>query len=133
MATKPTRGSQLQSAALYPLDWLEERSGLVGGMKYFLFRKVPRDSGWFHTLGSATLTAFLVQAITGVVLAMYYKPDPDKAYQSIQFITNDLTLGWLVRGMHRWGASVFIILMLDRKSTRLNSSHGLLYRMPSSA
>ena len=106
-----TRGAQLESAALYPLDWLEERSGLVGGMKYFLFRKVPRDSGWFHTLGSATLTAFLVQAITGVVLAMYYKPDPDKAYQSIQFITNDLTLGWLVRGMHRWGASVFIILM----------------------
>ena len=42
---------------------------------------------------------------------MYYKPDPDKAYASIQHITNDLTLGWLVRGMHRWGASVFIILM----------------------
>ena len=72
---------------------------------------MPRDTSWFHTLGSATLTAFLVQAITGVVLAMYYKPDPDSAYQSIQFITNDLTLGWLVRGMHKWGASVFIILM----------------------
>ena len=42
---------------------------------------------------------------------MYYKPDPDKAYESIQHITSDLTLGWLVRGMHRWGASVFIILM----------------------
>ncbi len=111
MAAKTTRRTQLEAAALYPLDWLEERSGLVGGMKYFLFRKVPHDTGWFHTLGSATLTAFLVQAITGVVLAMYYKPDPDKAYQSIQFITNDLTLGWLVRGMHRWGASVFIILM----------------------
>ena len=106
-----SRRQQLEAAALYPLDWLEERSGLVGGIKYFLFRKVPRDTGWFHTLGSATLTAFLVQAITGVVLAMYYKPDPDKAYESIQHITNDLTLGWLVRGMHRWGASVFIILM----------------------
>ena len=46
-----------------------------------------------------------------MILAMYYKPDPDKAYASIQYITNDLTLGWLVRGMHRWGASVFIILM----------------------
>ena len=95
----------------YPLDWLEERSGLVGGTKYFLFRNVPRDSSWWHTLGSATLTAFLVQAGTGVILAMYYKPDPDHAYESIQHITNDLTLGWLVRGMHRWGASVFIILM----------------------
>ena len=47
---------------MYPLDWLEERSGLVGGVKYFLFRKVPGDTGWWHTLGSATLTAFLVQA-----------------------------------------------------------------------
>ena len=111
IATTPTRGDQLKHVALYPLDWLEERSGLVGGVKYFLFRKVPRDTSWFHTLGSATLTAFLVQAITGVVLAMYYKPDPETAYASIQFITNDLTLGWLVRGMHKWGASVFIILM----------------------
>jgi menaquinol-cytochrome c reductase cytochrome b subunit len=108
---RSARRQQLEAAVLYPLDWLEERSGLVGGIKYFLFRKVPRDTSWFHTLGSATLTAFLVQAITGVILAFYYKPDPDTAYESIQRITNDITLGWLVRGMHRWGASVFIILM----------------------
>ncbi|MBA3788748.1 MAG: cytochrome b N-terminal domain-containing protein [Actinobacteria bacterium] len=116
MATAPARRksprrAQIEAAALYPLDWLEERSGLVGAIKYFLFRKVPRDTSWAQTLGSATLTAFLVQAITGVILAFYYKPDPDKAYESIQLITNELTLGWLVRGMHRWGASVFIILM----------------------
>jgi quinol-cytochrome oxidoreductase complex cytochrome b subunit len=80
-------------------------------MRYFLFRKVPADSSWWHTLGSATLTAFLVQLGTGVILAMYYEPSPDHAYESVQNITNDLTLGWLVRGMHRWGASVFIILM----------------------
>jgi menaquinol-cytochrome c reductase cytochrome b subunit len=108
---KSARRAQIEAAALYPLDWLEERSGLVGGVRYFLFRKVPRDIGWYHTLGSATLTAVLVQAITGVILAFYYKPDPDSAYRSVQYITNDLTLGWLVRGMHRWGASVFIILM----------------------
>ena len=111
MARPATRRQQLIQVANYPLDWLEERSGLVGGVKYFLFRKVPRDIGWWHTLGSATLTAFLVQATTGVILAMYYKPDPNSAYESIQRITNDITLGWLVRGMHRWGASVFIILM----------------------
>jgi quinol-cytochrome oxidoreductase complex cytochrome b subunit len=97
--------------AQYPLDWLEERSGLVGGLRYFLFRKVPRDSGWWHTLGSATLTAFLVQLGTGVILAFYYKPDPNSAYESVQHITHDVWLGWLVRGMHRWGASVFIILL----------------------
>ena len=108
---KSARRSQLEAAINYPIDWLEERSGLVGGIKYFLFRKVPGDTNWFHTLGSATLTAFLVQALTGAILAMYYKPDPQNAYQSIQHITNDVTLGWLVRGMHKWGASVFIILM----------------------
>src|SRR5919205_159109 len=108
---KTKRRQQLEQVALVPVDWLEERSGLVGGLKYFLFRKVPAETNWFHTLGSATLTAFLVQAVTGVILALYYKPSPAEAYGSIQHITNDLTLGWLVRGMHRWGASVFIILL----------------------
>ena len=108
---KSARRAQIETVVLYPLDWLEERSGLVGGVKYFLFRKVPGDLGWAHTLGSATLTAFLVQAITGVILAMFYKPSPDEAYESIQHITNDVDFGWLVRGMHRWGASVFIILL----------------------
>ncbi len=105
------RQQQIEALLLAPINWLEERSGLVGAVKYFLFRKVPRSTNWFHTLGSATLTAFIVQLVTGVVLAMYYKPDPESAWDSINYITNDLTLGWLVRGMHRWGASVFIILL----------------------
>ncbi len=108
---KSQRQQQVEALVLAPVDWLEERSGLVGALRYFLFRKVPAETNWFHTLGSATLTAFLVQTVTGVILAMYYKPDPDNAYESIEYITNDLTLGWLVRGMHRWGASVFIILL----------------------
>jgi menaquinol-cytochrome c reductase cytochrome b subunit len=120
MATRTqTRSQQMQATIMYPLDWLEERSGLVGGVRYFLFRKVPGDINWFQTLGSATLTAFLVQALTGSILAMYYKPDPTidprtklpVAYESMQHITNDLWAGWLVRGMHKWGASVFIILL----------------------
>jgi menaquinol-cytochrome c reductase cytochrome b subunit len=108
---KSKRQQQIEALVMYPVDWLEERSGLIGALRYFLFRKVPAETNWFHTLGSATLTAFLVQLVTGVILAMYYKPDPDTAYESVQRITNDVTLGWLVRGMHRWGASVFIILM----------------------
>src|SRR5689334_1078312 len=108
---KTARRAKFDQAVLYPLDWIEERTGLVGGVKYFLFRNVPRDVNWMQTLGAATLTAFLVQATTGVFLAMYYKPDPNSAYESIQNITHDVTLGWLVRGMHKWGASVFIILL----------------------
>src|SRR3954471_4864964 len=111
MPAPSSRQEQIRQAALYPLDWLEERSGLIGGGRYFLFRKVPGDINWMQTLGSATLTAFLIQALTGVILAMYYKPDPNSAYASIVRITNDVTLGWLVRGMHKWGASMFIILM----------------------
>jgi quinol-cytochrome oxidoreductase complex cytochrome b subunit len=110
-AKKSERRDKVQAAAMYPLDWLEERSGLIGGLRYFLFRKVPGDTSWWHTLGSATLTAFLVQLVTGVILAMYYKPSPAEAHSSVQHITHDLWGGWLVRGMHKWGASVFIILM----------------------
>ena len=108
---KSKRRQQLEQLIMLPIDWLEERSGLVGAVRYFLFHKVPAESNWFHTLGSATLTAFIVQLITGVILAMYYKPTPAEAYESIVMITNDVTFGWLVRGMHRWGASVFIILL----------------------
>ena len=119
MPTKPKRQQLVDLAILTPLDWVDERTAAVRGTKWFLFRNVPRDVSWVQTLGSATLTAFIVQTLTGVILAMYYQPsaaiDPvthkPVAYSSIQAITSDLTLGWLVRGMHRWGASVFIILL----------------------
>src|SRR3954468_24810201 len=111
LTRKEIRRQRMHDAIVFPLDWLEERSGLVGGVRYFLFRRVPSDTNWMQTLGSATLTAFIVQAVTGVILAMYYKPDPEHAYSSIQHITNDVWAGWLVRGMHPWGAGVFIILM----------------------
>jgi menaquinol-cytochrome c reductase cytochrome b subunit len=116
---KTRRQKVVETTVLVPLDWVDERTAAVRGTKWFLFRHVPRDVNWMQTLGSATLTAFIVQALTGAILAMYYQPstsiDPTTgkpvAYTSIQTITNDLTLGWLVRGMHRWGASVFIILL----------------------
>ena len=119
MATTGKRRSVVETTVLVPLDWIDERTAAVRGTKWFLFRNVPRDVSWAQTLGSATLTAFIVQALTGGILAMYYQPsatiDPTTgkpvAYSSIQAITNDVTLGWLVRGMHRWGASVFIILL----------------------
>ena len=77
-----------------------------------MFRKVPKGTNWFYTLGSATLFAFLSQAVTGVFLAMYYRPDPaGGAYESIRYVTNDVFLGQFVRGMHKWGSSVMVILV----------------------
>jgi menaquinol-cytochrome c reductase cytochrome b subunit len=93
------------------VDWVDERSGVSGFLRGFLFRKVPKGTNWYYTLGSATLFAFLSQAVTGVFLAMYYDPSPSRAYDSIQHINNDVWLGSLVRGMHHWGASVMIVLI----------------------
>jgi len=97
--------------AVTVVDWIDERTSLSGGLRWMLFRKVPKGINWFYTLGSATMFAFLSQAVTGVFLAMYYKPDPDSAYSSIQNITEELTLGWLVRGMHKWGSTVMVVLI----------------------
>ena len=100
-----------KSSSTLPLDWVEERSGLVSLNKYLLFRNVPRDISWLQTLGAALLTTFLIQAVTGVILAMYYHPTTDGAFESIRYITDTATLGWLVRGMHKWGSSIFVILL----------------------
>jgi len=107
----PERGP-LTEGAISTVDWLDERMSLSGGIRWMLFRKVPRGINWFYTLGSATMFAFLSQAVTGVFLAMYYQPSPTGgAYESIRYITDQAFLGQFVRGMHKWGASVMVILI----------------------
>jgi menaquinol-cytochrome c reductase cytochrome b subunit len=91
--------------------WVDERTSASSFLTGFLFRKVPKGTNWFYTLGSATLFAFLSQAVTGIFLAMYYDPSATRAYDSIQHINNDVWLGSFVRGMHHWGASVMIVLI----------------------
>jgi quinol---cytochrome c reductase cytochrome b subunit, bacillus type len=93
------------------VGWVDERTGASGFLRGFLFRKVPKGTNWFYTLGSATMFAFLSQAVTGVFLAMYYDPSPTHAYDSVQHINDDVWLGALVRGMHRWGATVMVVLI----------------------
>jgi ubiquinol-cytochrome c reductase cytochrome b subunit/menaquinol-cytochrome c reductase cytochrome b subunit len=98
--------------AVTPVDWIDERMTVSPGLRWVLFRKVPRGTNWAYTLGSATLFAFLNQAVTGVVLAMYYRPDASGgAYESIRNINDNVFLGQLVHAMHKWGASVMIILI----------------------
>jgi quinol-cytochrome oxidoreductase complex cytochrome b subunit len=91
------------------VGWLDERTGGSSFLTAMLYRKVPKGTNWFYTLGSATLFAFVFQALTGVFLAMYYTPSPTQAYGSITHLTNDVWMGEFVRGMHKWGASVMII------------------------
>jgi ubiquinol-cytochrome c reductase cytochrome b subunit/menaquinol-cytochrome c reductase cytochrome b subunit len=99
-------------AGLTVVDWIDERTQLSQGLRWMLFRKVPKGINWAYTLGSATLFAFLSQAVTGVFLAMYYRPDVNGgAYESIRNINDNVFLGQFVHGMHKWGASVMIVLI----------------------
>jgi menaquinol-cytochrome c reductase cytochrome b subunit len=103
---------QAKEAGIHAVDWIDERTSLSGGLRWVLFRKVPKGTNWFYTLGSATLFAFLSQAVTGVFLAMYYRPDAaGGAYESARYITNEVFLGEFVRGMHKWGSTVMVILI----------------------
>ena len=87
-------------AGIYTVDWIDERTSLSGGLRWLMFRKVPKGTNWFYTLGSATMFAFLSQAITGVFLAMYYRPDAaGGAYESVRHI-NDERLPRRVRARH---------------------------------
>lgn len=92
--------------------WLDQRIDLAGIRRNLLDREVPDRLTWWHTLGSATLTVFLVQVVTGVVLATFYSAAPDHAYESIRFLQREVTAGGLLRAMHRWGASAMVVLVL---------------------
>ncbi|HXE44216.1 MAG TPA: cytochrome b N-terminal domain-containing protein [Conexibacter sp.] len=99
-------------AGITVVDWIDERTSLSGGLRWMMFRKVPKGTNWFYTLGSATMFAFLSQAVTGVFLAMYYRPDAaGGAYESVRHINDDVFLGEFVHGMHKWGSSVMVILI----------------------
>ncbi|MGA9836416.1 MAG: cytochrome b N-terminal domain-containing protein [Gemmatimonadaceae bacterium] len=92
--------------------WLDERVDLAGVRRVLLDRKMPGGLTWWHTFGSATLAVFAVQVTTGVVLAMYYSPSPDHAYDSVRYLGHSVMSGAMLRGLHHWGASAMVVLVL---------------------
>jgi menaquinol-cytochrome c reductase cytochrome b subunit len=102
---------QAKDAPVSALAWVDQRTAASGFLTGMLFRKVPKGTNWFYTLGSATLFAFISQAVTGVFLAMFYTPSATQAYHSIYHINNEVFLGSFVHGMHKWGSSVMVILI----------------------
>ena len=92
------------------IDWLDDRTGLLVVWNTVFDRKVPKVN-WWYTLGSASLFVAIMQAMTGIFLTIYYVPTPEEAYSSIEFIMNDVAFGWLIRGMHHWGATLMVILV----------------------
>jgi quinol-cytochrome oxidoreductase complex cytochrome b subunit len=90
--------------------WLDERIGWRNVWDAIFLRKIPKVN-WLYTLGSASLFVAINQIVTGILLTIYYVPTPDHAYDSIQYITSEVPAGWLIRGLHHWGASAMVVLV----------------------
>jgi ubiquinol-cytochrome c reductase cytochrome b subunit len=94
-----------------PLEWLEERWGARRLANRFLKEAVPAKGRWLYTLGSATFTAFVLQAVTGIAMLFFYEPSVDRAHESVVMLMNEVPAGWLIRGLHFWGASAMVLLL----------------------
>ncbi len=92
------------------LAFLESRAGASSLWRTFADEAVPVRRAWLFTLGSAALVALVVQAVTGLALALAYAPTPDHAWESVRAIQTKLPAGALVRGLHHWGASAIVVL-----------------------
>jgi ubiquinol-cytochrome c reductase cytochrome b subunit len=91
------------------LDWLDSRTGWRTGRAHLLDEPIQAGVGWWFVTGSILLMLLTVQLVTGVVLAMYYVPSPEHAYDSVRYIMERVTFGRVVRGLHFFGASFIVV------------------------
>lgn len=95
--------------------WLADRYP-VGPIGQFLKRQagklLPPHTSWGHTLGSLLLFLTLNQIVTGILLMVYHRPAPDTAFESVHHIMTRIHFGWLIRGLHSWGSSIMILLLV---------------------
>lgn len=89
--------------------WIDNRLKLGSVRQLLLDELIPGGASWVYVFGSITLFFFVLQLVTGILLTVYYAPTPDHAYDSVQFIEHQVTLGWFIRGLHHWGASAMIV------------------------
>jgi len=94
------------------IEWLDHRTGIQTAARRFLYEDIPDSSGWHQVLGSVAMFSFLVQVFTGILLAFNYAPTPGDAYNSLRYILTELTGGRLIRGLHHWGASMMIVVVV---------------------
>ena len=94
-------------AAVY--DWIDQRLSVTEALKIARKKTVPvhAHSFWYYW-GGITLLLFLVQAFTGVLLLLYYRPGGE-AYESVRQITYQMQFGWLIRSAHSWSANLMIL------------------------
>src|ERR1700720_2651614 len=94
-------------------EWFDLRLQLGTPIRETAEHRVPRDTAsWFYVFGSAALTVFILQLVTGILLAMIYVPSAAEAWSSLQALNHDVTLGWFIRALHGWGSNFMIAIVL---------------------
>jgi hypothetical protein len=92
-------------------EWFEERYKIADPLQKILKKPVPKYAlTWWYCLGGITAFLFVVQGITGILLAFYYKPTPEAAFASIQYIENQVYFGSAIRAIHHWCANGMIVM-----------------------
>jgi len=100
-------------------NWIKERFP-IDYQKFVeinenIFMKEPIPNHmkkWWYCSGATPLIFFGIQVITGILLSIYFIPSPEMAYESVRHITQDIRMGFWIRGIHRWGSSLMIISLL---------------------
>jgi ubiquinol-cytochrome c reductase cytochrome b subunit len=90
-------------------QWIDQRLKLKPLEQTLLNEPIPGGASWNYVFGSATLFLFALQALTGMFLMVYYVPATDHAYDTVQYIQQEVWGGWFVRGLHHWGASAVMV------------------------
>lgn len=93
-------------------DWFEERLEIQAIADDITSKYVPPHVNIFYCLGGITLTCFLVQVATGFAMTFYYRPTVTEAFASVQYIMTEANFGWLIRSVHRWSASMMVLMMI---------------------
>ncbi len=94
-------------------EWVDSRYEISEPLSKILRKPVPKYAlHWWYCLGGITAFLFVVQGITGIMLAFYYKPTPETAYASIQFIETQVRFGAGVRAIHHWAANGMIVMCI---------------------
>src|SRR5436309_7357176 len=93
--------------------WFDHRLQLAAPIRQAAGHPIPRkSSSWFYVFGSAALAVFLLQLVTGILLALIYVPSAAEAWNSLQALNHDVTLGWFIRALHGWGSNFMVAIVL---------------------
>src|SRR5438876_1145269 len=93
-------------------DWIDERTGIKKAVRWMTEEPIRGGSRWSYVFGSALLSLLAIQALTGIFLTMYYVPSADHAHVSVAYIQKVVPGGALLRGLHYYGASAMVILVV---------------------